>query len=453
MGLGGIHDLAYCVARIYGGTGSAMSGDTVAAIANFGAAAGKAMWYARNYIPKLAAKLKAHTTAGKWHATFIVDLCMIAVMIVDFFNGFNSPIKGESFDTGRFAFKNVQLNLQLANPDSGKWSGEDADKYKVVNDALKQLAIDMQNLDEKMKGQVNDQGGNVDFAHRNIALVSMGLVIAQGIALALFFIPAVGWKISYAWQAVVVAATMIGVTISETMVGVKQNFNGVKVDGLAEEYRAVTAAAAKLMVKPAGKVKVDAAEQTSVALAMSLPESMLAGPSDTRSVASWAEEAAPPEQRALLSALAGDGATTGAAATTGAGATLGNGEPGETPDEKPDQTPAFVPPTLAQLSAASGQLAKMSGHASQHMNLVNQTTGQVQQMAQMFQQGQGAAAPAEGAAAEEAALAGPAPAEAALAGDVEGAGAGVGAEAAERAPVEVAAVGAEPGTDEPRRFV
>ncbi len=75
------------------------------------------------------------------------------------------------------------------------------------------------------------------------------------------------------------------------------------------------------------------------------------------------------------------------------------------------------------------------------MNLANQMTGQIQQLAQVAQPGQGAAAPAGEGATEEAALA----------GDLEGAGAAVGTEAAERAPLEVAAVGAEPGTGVPRR--
>jgi hypothetical protein len=83
-------------------------------------------------------------------------------------------------------------------------------------------------------------------------------------------------------------------------------------------------------------------------------------------------------------------------------------------------------PSLAQVSAMSGQGAKLSGQLSQHSNLVNQAMGQIQQMAQMGQQGQGAAAPAEEAAPEEGALV----------ADVEGADAGTAT--AERAPVEAA---------------
>jgi len=64
------------------------------------------------------------------------------------------------------------------------------------------------------------------------------------------------------------------------------------------------------------------------------------------------------------------------------------------------------------------------------------------------QPGRKAAAPAENAA-EEATTAGTAPEEAALLADVDAAGAVLGAEGAERAPVDVAAVGAE-GTAQPR---
>ena len=87
-------------------------------------------------------------------------------------------------------------------------------------------------------------------------------------------------------------------------------------------------------------------------------------------------------------------------------------------------TPSTMP-TLAQVSAMSGQTPKLSGQLSQHANLVNQAVGQMQRLAQMGRQGQGDAAPAE---------------EAALAGGVEGAGA---TEGAGRAPIEVAASGAQ----------
>ncbi len=439
--LGGIHDLAYSAQRIYQGVGSSMSGDSLAAAANFGAAAGKAMWYLRNHIPKLAAKLKANQ---KPTPTYIVDLCMVAIFIVDFFNGFNAPEKGPELGTGKAEFKNVELYSLLARADSGKWSGTDADDYKIANDALRQLAIDLQTLDGAMKDQVAAQGAMVDLAHRNIALLGMSLVIAQGIALAMFFGGPAGAKASYIWQGIVVAATVVTLTASQTYVAVNQNFNGVTVNGKTEEYKAIKARAKELQEHRPKAFATKLADETEVASLRSF-QGPPAVPFESRTVASLVEEAAPLEDRAVLKALMDDGATNG------------DGTPGdgETPDPapKPDPAPPFQAPTLAQLSKASGQLAQISGHVSQHMNLMNQSMGQVQQIAQMFQGAQGAAAPAEEAAAEEAALAGPAPAEAALAEAVEGAGAGAGAEAAERAPVEVAAVGAESGTEEARRVL
>lgn len=136
----------------------------------------------------------------------------------------------------------------------------------------------------------------------------------------------------------------------------------------------------------------------------------------------------------------------------------------EDEEEPADEEPKFTLPTLTDITKASAQVAKISGHISQHMNLVNQTMGSVQSLASMGQQGQAAVAPVEEAAEEavteeEAGIEGAAPAEAALAavpeeaalaeatsgaaapaeatvaGDIEGAGAGVGTEAAERAPV------------------
>jgi hypothetical protein len=144
-----------------------------------------------------------------------------------------------------------------------------------------------------------------------------------------------------------------------------------------------------------------------------------------------------------MSAMA-DGAGF-AGVLTDEGDTPEDGTPEETPEETTPGTPASMMPTLAEVMQMSGQAAKLSGHASQYMNLFNQAMGQIQQVASLGQRGQGAAAPAEEAAAEEAA-----PEEAALAAGVDGAGAAVGADVAERAPIEdigVAAVGAEQGLE------
>jgi hypothetical protein len=110
-------------------------------------------------------------------------------------------------------------------------------------------------------------------------------------------------------------------------------------------------------------------------------------------------------------------------AVLAAGGTSGDGTPMETSDETTPATPAVTMPTLAQVMQWSGQAAKLSGHASQYMNLVNQGIGQLQQMASMAQRGQAGAASAEEVASEE----GPESA----------------AKDAERAPIEVAANSAQ----------
>jgi len=68
----------------------------------------------------------------------------------------------------------------------------------------------------------------------------------------------------------------------------------------------------------------------------------------------------------------------GARAPRRAGQTLEDGTP-----EASTATPAFTMPTLAQAGALSGRAAKLSGQMSQQMNLVSQTTGQIQQLGSM----------------------------------------------------------------------
>jgi hypothetical protein len=120
-------------------------------------------------------------------------------------------------------------------------------------------------------------------------------------------------------------------------------------------------------------------------------------------------------------------------------------------DTKPEGTPTSTTPTMAGLS-----VAKMSKDMAAPLNAVNQTMSQamqgVQQIVSMAQQGgQDAGAAAEdsvmGIADEEPAVEESADEEAMLAQDaqdVDGTGAASGAEAGERAPVDVAASEAEP---------
>jgi hypothetical protein len=119
--------------------------------------------------------------------------------------------------------------------------------------------------------------------------------------------------------------------------------------------------------------------------------------------------------------------------------TAAEGTRKETPDEETPATQALTTPTLAQLMHMSGEAAKLSGHAFQHMGLVNQTMGQRQQIASLGQQGQGAAV---GFTASP----GQAPAKQSPGEGAEGHGAGADTHAGQRVPIAVTVAGTEQAT-------
>lgn len=429
--LAGIHDLAYCFQRL-GGAGSAgYAEDWVGLGANLGALAGKAMWYAKGQWKTLVDALAKSGKSVLPTPTAIIDVTMVAVSIVDLFNGFGPPDKGAAFTSGVDKLSNVKLQLEAAVPDARDWDGRAAQAYADQNAALQALVETMQQLDKQMQALVANQGAEVQKAHTAISVTLLGLVVAQGIALALYIIPIVGAEISCAWQ--IVAAFAAGATVLafEMFTLANSMSLGNEVNAVALQYGEVQKNAT--LTGSFSRIQLPEATETRVASFKAISESMTGISAFT--------------QLPTVASLAGAAGAVGPSASADAQAkvsafteTPSEATPVDAPATPP--APAFTPPTLAQVSAASAQTAKMSGHVSQHMNLFNQTMGSVQSLASMGQQGQGAAAPAEEAVAEEAAAAA-APAEATLAGDVEGAGAALGAQGAERAPIDVAAQGAE----------
>ncbi len=416
--LAGIHDLAYCFTRLQAGGGAAYSGDWVGLGANLGALAGKAMWYGRNQIKVLADALKTSGTKVLPTPTAIVDVAMVAISAVDLLNGFWTPDKGAAFTSGADKFETVYLYLGDAAPDSRDWSGDAAKAYAEATAALQALVQTMQDLDKKMQTLMANQGSEVAKAHNCIAVTLLGLVIAQGIALAMYLIPVVGPEISCAWQIVAAFAACATVFAFEMLTLANSMSLSYEIHAAAAAYGEVAAKA--IPTSSFARIEVTGAEEVRVGSFKAISDSMsgmsaFSGTPTVASLASMAPAAGESkEERGVLSALSGDGAS------------LADGAGTET-------TPAWTPPSVGQ---ASGQLAQMSGQISQPMNFVNQMMGQVQQLASTGQQRQGSALPAEKAAAEEAA-----PAEAALAGKVDGAG--LGTSGAERAPIDGATVGAE----------
>ncbi|ORW54662.1 hypothetical protein AWC20_19410 [Mycobacterium parmense] len=366
-------------------------------------------------------------------------MTMVVVSVVDLFNGFGPPDKGGSFTSGVDKLDNVKLQLEAAVVDPRDWDGDAAKAYTAQLAALQALVETMKDLDKQMQALVANQGAEVQKAHTAISVTLFALVVAQGIALVLYMIPIVGAEISCAWQIVAAFAACATVLAFEMFTLANSMSLGHEINALALEYGDVQKNAT--LSAAFARIEVAAAQQSTFTSFTAISESM-AGMSAFANMPTVSS-------LARMAGTAGEGAAADAQAKmTALEEPPADGIPEGTPGV-PDTgaAPAFTPPTLAQVSAASGQAAKMSGHISQHMNLVNQTMGSVQQVSSMGQQGQQAAAPAEDAAAE-----GAAPAEAALADDAEGAGAGINTDGAERAPVDLAG-GGQSGTSQSERFV
>lgn len=423
--------MGYVAARAQAGLGAGYQEDWVLVGLNAGAAVGKSLWYLKDKIKFIENGLKQKGPVKG--PTIIVDLAIVALGVMDLMNGVLAPHRGEAFTTGKNEFDSTLLNLKLAKADPAKWSGEGADAYAAANAALTELVKQMQDLDKQMQSHLADHAQTVAKVHQVIAACLLALVIAQGAALVLWSIPVVGPKISVIFQAVSVAATGGTTLVYEGIVLHSSAYKSALIDTMAGDY---TAVAEKAPIKGSfAKIGVLGADETKVSSFKAISDGMssmatVSGMPTVNALLSRGSATLSADEREIISTLTGsdDGFAAAASAAT-------TPEVPEAPEDKTPTAPAVTPPTLGQLSQASGQFAKMSQTISQP---VNQTMQQVQQIASMAQQGQGAAAPAETAATEAA------PAEeAALAGDVEGAAAGTGTEGTERAPVDAAVAGTQ----------
>ncbi|OMC15307.1 EspA/EspE family type VII secretion system effector [Mycobacterium sp. SP-6446] len=368
-------------------------------------------------------------TSGKGARTYGQALSIILwtitiVEVLELTAGFGPPAEGGDLKGGSQQFSTLSEQLKSALPTDG-WQGSGSQGYADLNTALQDVAQSMADLDSKLARLVENQAEWVNHMRLGLGILKDALFAAYVIEVALMLgVPApIGPTAAKIYS---IAAAAIGMTAAAGMIGnlCYWSFDNAKqANSLASQYEALIPATAQ--EGSLAEANVAAAAQSSVSSFAAISSSMsgMSALPDVAAVAAPASAATGSEdERAPLSAKM-------SAAETAVG------EAPHTP-ETPDKTPSTPPvtmPTLAQLSAMSGQASKLSGQLSQHSQLVNQAMGQIQQLAQMGQQGQGAAAPAEEASSEEAALA----------GDVEGAGVGSNAAGAERAPVEAAVGGAE----------
>ncbi len=353
-----------------------------------------------------------------WTIT-IVDLMELTI-------GFGPPTEGADLKAGSQQFSALAAQLTSALPKNESWEGSASDAYADLDTALQNLAQSMAALDSQLASLVENQAEWVTHARFIFGILKDVLLAAMIIEMIMTLtVPAPAGPI--AAKAFAIAVATLGIGVATTCIGTVTYFsvtNGQKAEALANQYADL--ASGTTQTGQFAQAKVTTSEQSTVSSFDAISNSM-SGMSALSAIPAPAAPAAKAsngseDERSALTAQTSAGGPPAA----------GSPETPATPDPTTPSTPSATMPNVAQLSAMSGQASKLSGQLSQPANLVSQAAGQLQQMVQSAQQGQGAAAPAEEAVTEEAALA----------GDAAGAGAGVGTQGAERAPVEAAA-GAE----------
>ncbi|MBY0443051.1 MAG: hypothetical protein K2Q25_13115 [Mycobacteriaceae bacterium] len=202
--------------------------------------------------------------------TSIVDVTMVLVSLIDFFNGFEFPDDGNVFTSGYYALSSVHSTLESAAPDSRDWSGPAAEIYGDDNTALAALVKQMQNLDQRMQEQTASQAAAVQKAHTAVGLGVAGLIAAHAIALALYLNPGCGPAMSFAWQLAAAAGTCSGVVAFEAKAAEHAQTVADEVKSIGKEYDELAEQA--LQVAAAGGVGVGATPAlTSVGWVPALP--------------------------------------------------------------------------------------------------------------------------------------------------------------------------------------
>lgn len=184
---------------------------------HLGAAGGLSVMYAKDKISYFKNVLDGWSKGGHFlpTPTSIVDVTMVLVSLIDFFNGFELPDSGDIFGSGYYAFDSVHSTLELAAPDPAQWSGPAAQIYGEENAELAALVQQMQDLDTQMQEQIASQAAVVQQAHTAVGLGVAGLIVAHAIALALYLSPAYGPTVAFSWQLAAAAGICSGVLAFE----------------------------------------------------------------------------------------------------------------------------------------------------------------------------------------------------------------------------------------------
>ncbi|MHA7652238.1 EspA/EspE family type VII secretion system effector [Mycobacterium sp. ML4] len=404
--------------------------------ASAGTIVGKGLMYAGKQNATLANALKTSGTKVLPTPTAVVDAAAIALLVVDFLNGFGTPNSGSAVNTASDKFDLYTTALVPGCiPDPRDWSGPAASAYTAQVNALVDYVATMEEYDKTLKGKLQSQASEIKRAHMCITVNVAVLTAAAGVALALYLIPIVGPEVSLAWQIIAAFACCAAVFVIEMLTLANSMSLSNEVAALAQQYVALGQEVEAKMAGTFGQIRGKVATETSSQLSefknISDGLSSFSAPPSVSSLAAAAGDAASPSQKALLDAqeAASVTSTVGAQAQT----PQATPEPAATaPVAAAAPGVAFTPPSLAQVSQMAGAASRVSQNLSQPLN---QTMQGVQQITQMGQQGQqygpAGAEPGEEDAAE-------APAD-----ETAAAGAASGPEGAQRAPIDAPRAGTE----------
>ncbi|OBA61386.1 hypothetical protein A5647_11290 [Mycobacterium sp. 1100029.7] len=325
--------------------------------------------------------------------TAIVDFAALALLIVDFLNGFGTPNAGASLATA-----SDKLDLFIKDldpsciPDPRDWSGSAATAYTTQVQTLKAYAATMKEYDKTLKGYLKNQADKISEAHMCITVNVAVLTAAAGIALALYMIPVVGVAVSQAWQIVAAFACCAAVFVVEMLTLSNSMSLSHSVQALAEKYvqlgKDVETKLAGNFDRIEGKVAAQSSSKLSGFRAVSdgLTDYTFAGAPTVSKLASVAGAKVSPEQKELLGASSDKAAAAKTPTDTRTDTASKTGE-----KTTPATPAAFTPPTLAQM-----------GQASQGFGTLGQTFSQgVGQIQSLAQSAKGSAPPAPPVPAHE----------------------------------------------------
>ena len=350
----------------------------------------------------------------------LVSWTLSSVQMLELTLGFGNPYQGASLTDGSQQFDTLAEQLNSAVPDEG-WQGTASASYAQLTDALTALAQTAAQLDTQLAAVVAHQAEWVTNMRLGFGILKDVLTAALVVEFLLTVIaPAPsGPAIAKAFAITVSVLGIAAATSFITTVLVYSVQNAKKARALSDQYS--EAAGGVGQVGSMAKVAVNQTGQSTVSSFGAVSAGM-----SSMSAGAGAAPVVADEGGVGVRAGADEAAGT---STPEAGASTPEGHSAQA---SPPSTLSVTVPTLAVLSAMSGQSAKPSDRLTEPGVFVTRAMGQLDQMAQTRTQGQRGAAPAE----EPAALG-----EAGLDG---GAGAAVGATGVQRAPVKVAAAAAGP---------